>query len=180
MRWHIGMGKRKNASDAFIFYFKASHAFRKRTCHLYLHCDKSVINHHFFCQEICSYSSFVLITELLIHILVHQRCLPNPVETKKCLNQHLEGKKNWRTNTSICDCAELWVISNEHSTNINNAGHNKMYIPFMKQSTFLRIYIPPTNFPIWKAHKRSWGNERLLGGFVFGWLTWRNIYMPSV
>lgn len=93
MRWHIGMGKRKNASDAFIFYFKASHAFRKITCHLYLHCDKSVINHHFFCQEICSYSSFVLITELLIHILVHQRCLPNPVETKQCLNQHLAGKK---------------------------------------------------------------------------------------
>ncbi len=94
-----------------MFYFKASHAFRKITRHLYLHCDKSVINHHFFCQEICSNSSFILITELPIHILVHQWCLPNPVETKQCLNQHLaeptQKKKTWRTNTSICDCRTM-------------------------------------------------------------------------
>lgn len=43
----------------------------------YLHCDKSVIHHDFFRQEISTYCGFVLVTELLIHILVHQRSLPN-------------------------------------------------------------------------------------------------------
>lgn len=38
----------------------------------YLHCDKSVIHHDFFCQEISTYCGFVLVAELLIHILVHQ------------------------------------------------------------------------------------------------------------
>lgn len=85
----IGVGKK--CFRCFNF-FCFSNAFRKITCDLYLHCDKSVINHHFFCQEICSYSSFVLITELLIHILVHQRCLPNPVEKKQYLYPHLAGK----------------------------------------------------------------------------------------
>lgn len=47
-------------------------AFLWETFHHYLHCDKSVVNHDFFCEEISSYCGFVLVTELLIHILVHQ------------------------------------------------------------------------------------------------------------
>lgn len=39
---------------------------------VYLHCDKSVIHHDFFCQEIGTYCGFILVAELLIHILVHQ------------------------------------------------------------------------------------------------------------
>lgn len=43
----------------------------------YLHCDESVVHHDFFRQEISTYCGFVLVAELLIHILVHQRGLPN-------------------------------------------------------------------------------------------------------
>lgn len=43
----------------------------------YLHSDKPVINHHFFGEKISSYSSLVLITEFLVHILVHQGCFSN-------------------------------------------------------------------------------------------------------
>lgn len=43
----------------------------------YLHCDKSVIHHDLFRQEISAYCGFVLVAELLIHILVHQRGLPH-------------------------------------------------------------------------------------------------------
>ena len=44
---------------------------------LYLHCDEPIVHHHLLGQEVSSYCSFVLVTELPIHILVHQGGLPN-------------------------------------------------------------------------------------------------------
>ena len=73
----------------------------------YLHRDKSVINHDFFCQEISSYCGFVLVTELLIYILVHQWGLPNSKEKKKSQdniqNIRWAGEK-WNRK---CQCDEL-------------------------------------------------------------------------
>lgn len=124
----------------------------------HLHCDKSVINHHFFCQEICSYSSFILITELLIHILVHQRCLPNPVETKKRTFKPAIGKEKVELTSSVILYDSKFCTKKHY---MKNLGHNKIYIPFMKQTIFLRIYTPHTSFPIWKAHKTLQENKRL-------------------
>jgi hypothetical protein len=44
---------------------------------LYLHCDEPIVHHHLLGQEVSSYCGFVLVTELPIHILVHQGGLPN-------------------------------------------------------------------------------------------------------
>lgn len=48
-----------------------------------LHGDQSVVHHHLFSQEVSSDCGLILITELIIHILVHQRGLPNSVKDKQ-------------------------------------------------------------------------------------------------
>jgi hypothetical protein len=41
----------------------------------YLHGDQPVIHLHLLCQEVCTNSGLVLAAELLVHVLIHQRCL---------------------------------------------------------------------------------------------------------
>lgn len=65
-------------------------------CHAYLHCDKSVIHHDFFCQEIGTYCGFILVAELLIHILIHQWGLPNSEMEDKNKSLFEKKKKLWR------------------------------------------------------------------------------------
>lgn len=43
----------------------------------YLHCNETVVHHDLLCEEISSYCSFVLVTKLLVHILVHEGGLSN-------------------------------------------------------------------------------------------------------
>ncbi len=50
---------------------------------LHLHCDESVVHHHLLGQEVCSNCSFVLVTKLLVHILVHKGGLPNAERRRK-------------------------------------------------------------------------------------------------
>lgn len=54
-----------------------------------LHGDQSVVHHHLLSQEVGSDCGLILIAELIIHILVHQRGLPNSVKDKrdKCIQQ---------------------------------------------------------------------------------------------
>ena len=38
---------------------------------MYLHCDKPVVDHHFFGEKVGSDRSLILRCELFVHILVH-------------------------------------------------------------------------------------------------------------
>lgn len=53
----------------------------------HLHCNKPVVHHHLLGQEVCPYCSFVLVTKLLVHILVHEGGLSN-TEGKGQHTQH--------------------------------------------------------------------------------------------
>lgn len=55
----------------------------------YLHCDKSVLHHDLLCQEVCTYSGLVLVTELFIHILVHQGGFPNTESRKQFIKSFI-------------------------------------------------------------------------------------------
>jgi hypothetical protein len=48
----------------------------------YLHCHKPVIHHHLFGKKVSTDCGLILIAELLIHILVHERGLPNSVSVE--------------------------------------------------------------------------------------------------
>ena len=45
-----------------------------------LQCYQFVINYDFFRQKIGTNCCFILVTELLVHKLAHQRCLTNPTQ----------------------------------------------------------------------------------------------------
>lgn len=77
----------------------------------YLHRDESVIHHDFFRQEISTYCGFVLITELLIHILVHQRGLSNSRKKKKSQDNI---QSSWWAETS--DTEKVTVMNSGWST----------------------------------------------------------------
>lgn len=57
-----------------------------------LHGDQSVIHHHLFGQEVSSNSGLILITEFIIHILIHQRGLANSVREKQGINESKQNK----------------------------------------------------------------------------------------
>ena len=48
-------------------------ALRSSIIGYYLHGDEPVVHHHFLREEVSADRGFVLITEFLVHILVHQR-----------------------------------------------------------------------------------------------------------
>lgn len=43
-----------------------------------LHGDQPVVHHHLFGQKVSANCSLVLVAELVINVLVHQRSLSNP------------------------------------------------------------------------------------------------------
>lgn len=47
-----------------------------------LHCYQSVIHHHFFGEKVCTDSSLVLVAELLVDKLVHERRFTDTRVTK--------------------------------------------------------------------------------------------------
>lgn len=57
----------------FITQKKQSTSVKNSVTHL--HCDNTIINDNFLCQEISANCGLVLIREALVHILVHERSL---------------------------------------------------------------------------------------------------------
>lgn len=63
-----------------------------------LHCYKSVVHHHFLGEKVCSYCGLVLVTELFIHVLVHERGLPHSgVSQDDDFQQHLLSRRHFVT-----------------------------------------------------------------------------------
>lgn len=67
-----------------------------------LHCHQPVIHHHLLGKKICTDCGFILIAELLIDILVHQRGLPN---TRIPKNDHLQEHLFTRSHPCGLNCA---------------------------------------------------------------------------
>jgi len=54
---------------------------------------KFVIHHHLLCEKVGADGSFVLVAELLIHILIHKRGLANPTKRRRTIKNCLPLKK---------------------------------------------------------------------------------------
>ena len=56
--------------------------------HHYLHCDEAIIDVDFLGKEVGANGGFVLVAELLVYILVHQRSLPHTASIHKKAFRH--------------------------------------------------------------------------------------------
>ena len=54
----------------------------------HLHCDEAIIDVDFLGKEVGADGGFVLVAELLVYILVHQRSLPHTVLIQKKAFRH--------------------------------------------------------------------------------------------